>query len=798
MKRFFSILISTAVLLSAVMISAPVYAADTESGIVSLMNALKIMEGDGNGNMELDRSVTRAEIAKIAISAANEKNTVGFGLKVSPFPDVTYDQWYAPYVKAAVDKGYVKGYDDFLFHPNDTVTYEEAITIMLRVLGYSDSVIQGSYPYGQIARADELDMLDNVSGETGTEMNRKSVMNLVYNAMQSDKLTTQISNGETASAQGAAGSGDASAGGASDTAAGAKTSTVSDGLLTAHGCRMIKDVNIISTYDQDKDIGYNNVQTSAGTYKTGEFFDSSSIGMTGKIFIKDSTDAIAFVPDRGDRVSSVYLIYSIIDNKIMAYKDGAMTTLTVNDGTKVYKGKTEGTFGTMKSQFELGDKISITKTENGDVDYLTYIEGNLLGPVTAAGGNWKSMWNVDNAKITRDGVSVSAKEIQNYDVVYYLPDMNMVMAYSGKISGIFEKASPNRDIPTSIIVSGKEYKLESSAAFNKVYSGGSFEYGDTVTLLLGKNGEVADVVSPSYAATGSVGYLVETGTKEYSSGAVDSYTNYYIKLVQTDGNSYEYITNRDYTESKNSVVELYFDNGYARISKTGAASGTGGKFNWSGKSLGSAKLSPNIEILDVGTRDITDTAAYAKVFGQRLDGVEIAAKSVLYSHKNSSGEIDTLILDNVTGDSFSYGLVTSAELKSSTRNNEENISSEYHIIVDGNRYTSSVNGGKFSVSRGEPVVIEGSLQRPDLIKAINYIAAPISSLSTDRLVSDGVTYKLSDKVSVYRADNTADAEYTMLSLDEVVKHFDKYSIRAFYDKPSDKGGRVRVLLVTKK
>ena len=176
----------------------------------------------------------------------------------------------------------------------------------------------------------------------------------------------------------------------------------------------------------------------------------------------------------------------------------------------------------------------------------------------------------------------------------------------------------------------------------------------------GKNGEVADVVSPSYAATGSVGYLVETGTKEYSSGAVDSYTNYYIKLVQPDGNSYEYITNRDYTESKNSVVELYFDDGYARISKTGATSDASGESLTGAKeSQGSAKLSSNIEILDIGTRDITYTAAYAKVFGHRLDGVEIDKKSVLYSHKNSSGEIDTLILDNVTGDSYNYGLVTS-------------------------------------------------------------------------------------------------------------------------------------------
>ena len=420
---------------------------------------------------------------------------------------------------------------------------------------------------------------------------------------------------------------------------------------------------------------------------------------------------------------------------------------------------------------------------------MTYIDVNLLGPVTAVGGNWKSMWNAGGAKITRDGISVSANDIQNYDVVYYLPDMDMVMAYSNKVSGIFEKATPNRDIPTSITVSGKEYTLEGSTAFNKVYSGGSFEYGDTVTLLLGKNGEVADVVSPSYAATGSVGYLVETGTKEYSSGAVDSYTNYYIKLVQPDGNSYEYITNRDYTESKNSVVELYFDDGYARISKTGATSDASGKFDWNKKSLGSAKLSSNIEILDIGTRDITYTAAYAKVFGQRLDGVEIDKKSVLYSHKNSSGEIDILILDNVTGDSYNYGLVTSIS-------SSEKGSSSYDYMVRGNRYTTSL-AGKYSVNRGEVARISGNLAMPNIIQSIN-VLTNISSLSADKLVAGGVTYKLSDKISVYRADNAGDAEYTMLSLDEVVKHFDKYNIRAFYDKTSDKGGRVRVLLVTQK
>ena len=63
------------------------------------------------------------------------------------------------------------------------------------------------------------------------------------------------------------------------------------------------------------------------------------------------------------------------------------------------------------------------------------------------------------------------------------------------------------------------------------------------------------------------GYFIETGQKEYASGDIDTFVNYYLKLVQPDGTEYEYVTDKDYTESVNSVVELSFSGGYARIKR---------------------------------------------------------------------------------------------------------------------------------------------------------------------------------------------------------------------------------------
>jgi hypothetical protein len=94
----------------------------------------------------------------------------------------------------------------------------------------------------------------------------------------------------------------------------------------------------------------------------------------------------------------------------------------------------------------------------------------------------------------------------------------MVMAYSKKVTGIYEKATPNRDMPSSVTVSGVSYDLEGINAFNALSSVGNLSYGDTVTLLIGKEGAVADAMKAGDVTvnTAIVGYLMSTGQKTYT------------------------------------------------------------------------------------------------------------------------------------------------------------------------------------------------------------------------------------------------------------------------------------------
>ncbi|MBQ9599868.1 MAG: S-layer homology domain-containing protein, partial [Clostridia bacterium] len=275
MKKIISFLITFTLLFSLAALPTQAAVSETE-GITALLKELEIMQGDENGDMMLDKKVSRAEFAKIAIAASPQKNSVALGLRQSPFRDVPYTQWYAPYVKAAVSANYVVGYLDATFRPENTVTYEEAATIMLRVLGYDDSSFTDAYPYGQLSKAQSLDLLDDVNGEMGMEMTRYQVMYMVYNALNA----TTSSNSK---------------------------------LYSSHDCTLKENTDIISTADQDDTLGADKVFTSAGTDTKGGYFNDESAGMTGDLYIKNNKDAVAFVLDSGNNSNGYdsYFVYSV-------------------------------------------------------------------------------------------------------------------------------------------------------------------------------------------------------------------------------------------------------------------------------------------------------------------------------------------------------------------------------------------------------------------------------------------------------------------------------------------------------
>ncbi|MDO4270332.1 MAG: S-layer homology domain-containing protein [Eubacteriales bacterium] len=185
MKKFFAALLAAATLLTSA--PAALAASDTSDAVIEqVISAIGIMVGDGSGNMNLDKSVSRAEYAKMLVAASAYKDKVSAVSNSSPFKDVPYTHWAAGYIKTAVQQGWLTGYLDGTYRPSGTVTLEEAATGCLKLLGYTAEDFSGSYPYGQLALYKSLHLDTKVTASQGGTMTRRNMMYLFYNLLSAD------------------------------------------------------------------------------------------------------------------------------------------------------------------------------------------------------------------------------------------------------------------------------------------------------------------------------------------------------------------------------------------------------------------------------------------------------------------------------------------------------------------------------------------------------------------------------------------------------------------------------------
>ena len=111
-----------------------VYFTDVDNG-AWYAEAVKVLSSKGiiagsNGMFEPDRPVTRAEFAAMAARFAGED-----GKGVNVFSDVFADEWYYGAVSCAAQNGWISGYPDGTFRPQNSITRAEAVTIVNKMLG---------------------------------------------------------------------------------------------------------------------------------------------------------------------------------------------------------------------------------------------------------------------------------------------------------------------------------------------------------------------------------------------------------------------------------------------------------------------------------------------------------------------------------------------------------------------------------------------------------------------------------------------------------------------------------------
>lgn len=190
MKRIISIITLLAVVLTFGVV-AP--ASATESGHkyyaeAEFLNELGIVEGYEDGTYRLDNSITRMEFTALLVRMMDMENLIETYANYVYFTDVTEKEWGYKYVNLANQMGFIEGYGDGLFGPNDNVTVAQAVRMIVSALGYSQTAeLSGGFPSGYVAVGGDIGLYDGLTGY-GENATRGDVIKLMYNALETEVM----------------------------------------------------------------------------------------------------------------------------------------------------------------------------------------------------------------------------------------------------------------------------------------------------------------------------------------------------------------------------------------------------------------------------------------------------------------------------------------------------------------------------------------------------------------------------------------------------------------------------------
>ena len=482
-KRFLALLLAVSMAVS--MLAMPAAALGSASN-TAVQTAITLGGMDAGQTGSLDAAVTRGAFARMLVAfSAYRESAASQGAVGTLYKDVPGSSQWAPYIRIAVQQGWMNGYTDGSFRPDNTVTLEEACAAVLKLLSYKTTDLTGSFPQAQLNKAQQIGLRDQLTCTQGQAMTYEQCTLLLYNALRAN---------------------------------------------TASG----------SAY-------------------------GSSLGFT---------------------------------------------------------------------------------VSNGQVDTSSVLLKSRKGPFVAEEGTQLPFTPVS---VYRNDKTSASAELNKYDVYYYSESLQTVWIYTRRAAGRITAVSPSASAPTALTVAGSTYSLGSSAVASKISTLNGGGVGEVVTLLLGMDNEVADVITGEEADSVFYG-VVQTATRSLvEDNGADVLQK--ISVMCTDGIIRTVNIDKSLNYPTGWLVEISVTPEGEQVTAIESKS-VSGTINETATALGDYALADDVQILDTTSEGLAGTVRPSRIAGTKLN-----ALTVRYYTLNEQGQIDRLILNDVTGDLWKYGVL---------------------------------------------------------------------------------------------------------------------------------------------
>lgn len=298
---------------------------------------------------------------------------------------------------------------------------------------------------------------------------------------------------------------------------------------------------------------------------------------------------------------------------------------------------------TNKNGSVYGNTIGLT-ISGGQVDTSTILAASLKGPFVATAGE---VLPITPTTVYRNGELSSSPTLNINDVYYYSESLNSLWIYTTKAAGRITAVSPNAAAPTSVTVAGVTYQIGSTDVAYRISSLSGGGVGQVVTLLLGMENVVVGILTGEEVDQSYYGVVQSSSRSLITDNGADIMQT--VKVLCTDGAVRSVRVNKNLNYPTGWLVSITSSPEGEVLDSIGEKKVTG-TIRAANRTLGEYKLADDLEILDT-----TPDGSGKTIRLDRLDGVTLSSGDVRYYALNDRGEINRLVLDDVTGDVWTYG-----------------------------------------------------------------------------------------------------------------------------------------------
>jgi len=148
---------------------------------VLALKAAGLINGYSNGTFKPNNTITRAEVCTMIVNILENPHIIS--IKGNTFKDVS-NHWAYDSVAKAKNMGLINGVNENEFAPDENITDEQIVKILVNLLGYGKNApYLGGYPEGYLNIAEDLGLLKGINVRIGNQTDRGTVTKMLYNAL---------------------------------------------------------------------------------------------------------------------------------------------------------------------------------------------------------------------------------------------------------------------------------------------------------------------------------------------------------------------------------------------------------------------------------------------------------------------------------------------------------------------------------------------------------------------------------------------------------------------------------------